>query len=174
MISYVRGSIALFVGLIVIMIVCSNLKSRREKRNFHLLEIKESTRPSAGLGAFATRDIPTGLDLGRYYGVMVNNEPEDPMYAWRVESEHKDIFGRPYSVERHVDAKLIIENNPLRYVNSPVGKEENSIINIRHQQKGSARNGCVHYYTARKITKGEELFVDYGENYRTWMETKLK
>ena len=84
------------------------------------------------------------------------------------------IFGRPYSVERHVDAKPIIENNPLRYVNSPVGKEENSIINIRHQQKGSARNGCVHYYTTRKITKGEELFVDYGENYRTWMETKLK
>ena len=77
-------------------------------------------------------------------------------------------------MERHVDAKPIVENNPLRYVNSPVGKEENRLINTGHKQKGSARDGCVHYYTKRKIKKGEELFVDYGEVYRTWMENKLK
>ena len=159
---------------VVIVVLYHTIKTRREKRNFHLLEIKESTRPGAGLGAFATRDIPAGLDLGRYYGVIVNKEPEDPTYAWRVESDHRDILGRPYHVERHVDAKPIIENNPLRYVNSPVGKEENRLINTGHKQKGSARDGCVHYYTKRKIEKGEELFVDYGEKYRTWMENKLK
>jgi hypothetical protein len=163
-----------FVAIVVFIIFCNVFKSRREKRNFHLLEIKESTRPGAGLGAFATRDIPAGLDLGRYYGVIVNEQPEDPTYTWRVESDHRDILGRPYHVERHVDAKPIIENNPLRYVNSPVGKEENRLINTGHKQKGSARDGCVHYYTKRKIEKGEELFVDYGEKYRTWMENKLK
>uniref|UniRef100_A0AAU7YQV2 SET domain-containing protein n=1 Tax=Micromonas commoda virus TaxID=3057169 RepID=A0AAU7YQV2_9PHYC len=159
---------------VAIVVLYHTIKTQREKRNFHLLEIKESTRPGAGLGAFATRDIPAGLDLGRYYGVIVNEEPEDPTYAWRVESDHRDILGRPYHVERHVDAKPMTQNNPLRYVNSPVGKEENWLINTGHKQKGSARNGCMHYYTKRKIKKGEELFVDYGEVYRNWMENKLK
>lgn len=163
----------IFIAIVAFIVIHDTLKTRREKRNFHLLEIKESTRPGAGLGAFATQDIPAGIDLGRYYGVIVNKEPEDPTYAWRVESDHKDILGRPYHVERHVDAKSITENNPLRYVNSPVGKDENWLINTGHKQKGSARRGCMHYYTKRKIEKGEELFVDYGEKYRTWMESKL-
>jgi|SRR5210317_2425990 hypothetical protein len=159
---------------VAIVVLYHTVKTRREKRNFHLLEIKESTRPGAGLGAFATRDIPAGIDLGRYYGVIVNERPDDPTYTWRVESDHRDIIGRPYHVTRHIDAKPIIENNPLRYVNSPVGKDENWLINTGHKQKGNARHGCIHYYTKRKIEKGEELFVDYGEKYRNWMEIKLK
>lgn len=157
---------------VLIVVLYHTVKSRHEKRNFHLIEIKKSTRPGAGLGAFATQDIPAGLDLGRYYGVLVNEEPEDSTYTWQLDSDHVDILGRPYHVQKFIDGKTFIENNPLRYVNSPIGKDEDWLINTVEKQKGSARDGCVHYYTNRKIKKGEELFVDYGEIYRTWMEQK--
>jgi hypothetical protein len=126
---------------------------------FYLMKVLPSTIKDAGLGTFATQFIPVNTNLGKYYGDVTTNPPVNTDYAWTIFDTDK--IGK--QMKKYVDGINYKENNPLRYVNAPKNQQEKSIINTSMFQ----REGNVHYKTTRNINKGEELFIDYGDNYWT-------
>ena len=128
-----------------------------KKDPFQLMKVKESTIDGAGLGTFATQFIPKNTDLGKYYGKITKEMPKDTTYAWTI--FNSDKFGNIF--KEFVDGKDFKENNPLRYINAPKNQQEKPLLNTKMVQQ----EGTVHYHTTRDIYKGEELFVDYGNNY---------
>ena len=130
---------------------------------FYLMEVLQSTIPSAGLGTFATVFIPKDTNLGKYYGDILTTKPKCTDYTWLVTDTDK--FGN--GVKKWVDGLNYKEKNPLRYVNSPDnnmsfgGGQWLSCVNTSM----FISEGDVHYQTTRNINKGEELFIDYGIAY---------
>ncbi|CAF1399396.1 unnamed protein product, partial [Adineta steineri] len=72
-------------------------------------------------------------------------------YAWVIEDDAGNIYD-------YVDASDPHRSNWLRYVNSPIRKEDENLTAIQF-------NGEVYYRTLRNIKAGEELFVHYGDEY---------
>ena len=129
------------------------------KDPFYLMEVLPSTVKGAGLGTFATNFIPKDTDLGKYYGDVLTTQPANTDYAWTIFD--KDTLGN--TITKWVDGINYKDNNPLRYVNSPIKHSEKNIVNTIMFMK----EGDVHYKSTRDIKKGEELFIDYGDAYWT-------
>jgi hypothetical protein len=142
-------------------------RSKSEKKNFHLMTIKESTIPGAGSGAFAKQFIPANTDLGRYYGRTSSSTPKDGSYAWRIDGKYIDANFGCDARRKELSHNIIwCANNPLKYVNAPKNENEKHIVNtIMETKEDEHGNVLPHYYTTRDIDVGEELFVDYGDEY---------
>jgi len=122
------------------------------------IEIRESSIPGAGKGAFANQDIPEGY-YSFYEGVIKGkNELCNDLYTWEI---HK------FSIKtgKMISDKVIYNidsgktGNWTRYVNCGMTKADNNI-------KPLESFGNLLYIFKRDIKKGEELFVDYGRDYR--------
>lgn len=128
----------------------ATLKSTQDK----YITIKKSKIPKAGKGAFAKIDIPKGTNLGWYRGKRLSEKAyqktKNTDYVWYIDST-KD----------YRDGRVIKTNNALRYVNSAIGKKQRKGINV----DTFFRNHEVWYKTKRKIKKGEEILVCYGDEY---------
>jgi hypothetical protein len=122
--------------------------------------IKESTIKGAGMGIFALEDIPKGA-MAQYKGLAKSADAMNPFYSWEV--HRYDIRGRSkvFSDPIHyLDATSIAHSNWPRFVNcGPSSASNNMDINQIYDK--------IFYLTTRRIKKGEELFIDYGEGYRT-------
>ena len=152
------------------MVRLASERSKSEKKNFHLMTIKESTIPGAGSGAFAKQFIPANTDLGRYYGRTSSSTPKDGSYAWRIDGKYIDAnFGcdeMGLSVKQRTTRVPWCVDNPLKYVNAPKNENEKHLVNtIMETKEDEHGNVLPHYYTTRDIDVGEELFVDYGDEY---------
>lgn len=152
------------------MVKLASERSKSEKKNFHLMTIKESTIPGAGSGAFAKQFIPANTDLGRYYGRTSSSTPKDGSYAWRIDGKYIDAnFGcdeMGLSVKQRTTRVPWCVDNPLKYVNAPKNENEKHLVNtIMETKEDEHGNVLPHYYTTRDIDVGEELFVDYGDEY---------
>merc|ERR1712070_684996 len=73
------------------------------------------------------------------------------------------LKGRKYC---GIDAKPCLENNPLRYINGARTAMQRRGINCHFYQKGDR----VYFATLKAVSAGQELIVDYGENY--WEGTR--
>lgn len=131
------------------------------------MTIKESTIPGAGSGAFAKQFIPANTDLGRYYGRTSSSTPKDGSYAWRIDGKYIDANFGCDARRKELSHNIIwCANNPLKYVNAPKNENEKHIVNtIMETKEDEHGNVLPHYYTTRDIDVGEELFVDYGDEY---------
>ena len=148
--------------------ISKNLQMDKEKKNFHLMTIKESTIPGAGSGAFAKQFIPANTDLGRYYGRTSSSTPKDGSYAWRIDGKYIDANFGCDARRKELSHNIIwCVDNPLKYVNAPKNENEKHLVNTIMETKEDkhGRNVLPHYYTTRDIDVGEELFVDYGDEY---------
>ena len=118
------------------------------------VELKESTLSNAGVGLFATQDIPNNTALGWYKGDIVKSSIAKA-YAWNFKS---DLDNRPKKLE----ALIHFVGNPLAYVNSFKNEEEKKLLNLNK----FINKERIYYKTLRKIKAGEELIIDYGnKNY---------
>jgi len=105
------------------------------------LKVKKS---NAGLGLFATREIPKGVCLIEYFGRVISKEEE-------FSSNSKYLF--------EINSKLTIDGtdrkNIARYINH----------SCRPNCEVEIHNKKVFVFSKRKINVGEELSYDYGKEY---------
>ena len=111
--------------------------------------LKESNMKDAGLGVFASHDIPKNIILIWYKGSRVEKAIRTN-YAWNFIC---DITRRPVKIE----ALISYEGNPLAFVNSFINEDQKKLLNI----KKIVINGTLYYKTIKKILKDQELIVDY-------------
>ena len=121
------------------------------------LVVKPSTIPNAGMGLFAKEDIPMGTRLGWYKGKRMSTKQwercENDEYIWLL----LDDKGKEY----YIDAHKVVKNNKLRFVNGCVTPGQFACVNVEAYQK----KGKIWYSTIKKIGKGMELIVNYGDEY---------
>jgi len=105
------------------------------------LKVKKS---SAGLGLFATKDIPKGVCMIEYFGRELSE-------AEQYTSRSKYLF--------EINSKITIDGgmreNTARYINHSC--KPNSEVEIKNKK--------VFIFSKRKIKAGEELCYDYGKEY---------
>jgi len=119
------------------------------------IRIQPSNIVHAGLGAFAFIDLPPNRLIGWYRGEKLTKLQFDERYP--------DGFGE-YVLELRpnlfIDAKHVF--NFTRMINDARGSGASPNLEFTHL--GALK-------TLRKIRKGEELFLDYGNKY--FLETSI-
>lgn len=105
------------------------------------LKVKKS---KAGLGLFATKDIPKGICMIEYFGRELSEEEQ-------YTSRSKYLF--------EINSKITIDGgsreNTARYINHSC--KPNSEVEIKNKK--------VYIFSRKKIKAGEELCYDYGKEY---------
>lgn len=105
------------------------------------LKVKKS---SAGLGLFATKDIPKEVCLIEYFGREISEEEQ-------YTSKSKYLF--------EINSKITIDGtareNIARYINHSC--KPNAEVEIKNKK--------VFIFSKRKIKTGEEICYDYGKEY---------
>lgn len=118
-----------------------------------MLIIKKSKIKNAGKGVFASKNIPKNTKLGVYKGKLLDNKQllrkRNTSYVWQI---NKKLF---------VDGSTIVKNNILRFVNGCKTKKQHKKCNVF----AYIYDKKIHYKTLRNISQGEELLIDYGEEY---------
>jgi hypothetical protein len=130
-----------------------------------VMKIKKSNIKGADMGAFMKKDVPKGKFLGWYRGKLLNenqrNKLKDDGYVWVIDIDGKEMF---------IDGKPVKKNNKLRYVNGAKTKEQKKLVNVDSYQY----NKQIRYRTIKKVKKGEELIIDYGDDYWEENEESIK
>lgn len=132
---------------------CAN--TRMQRHDTKLLEVKTG---SYGLGAFAAEDMAVDAFLGTYVGHILSNN------AAESTSEILAHNGRNYLFEFSADAEIFDAaqvGNLTRYLNHQGNGMDNvdassMLVNGEHQ---------IGFFTKRSVNAGEEMFLDYGQNY---------
>lgn len=135
----------------------ANRLAQYPQHNRHLLEIKESMIPGAGLGLFAKQDIPKGTIVDLYYGKRLTRE------EYRNLELHETLYIMEINKNSYVDGN--VEKNFISYCNDARGLTR--IPGIRNNSKFelSEDGQNMALRTSRNIKAGEEIFVFYGNSY---------
>ncbi len=124
------------------------------KGNVHFF-IDSSSIPKAGEGCFARHHFKENELLSEYLGTY-HKKVNDTMYVFTLKVD------APY---RHLDAKNVTINNPMRYVNGANHFIPGQLARVN--VKAKEVEGRIFYYATRDIEAGEELIIDYGARYWT-------
>lgn len=141
-------------------------------------EIKTSTIPGAGRGVFALKPIPKNVCIMMYSGVLYTSQ----VFEKRIkETDCKYILEAVDSDRRtkYIDCNPTLISpehcGPAGFLNDCQNPYQRAVLT--HLDKKVMRHlGYNVYfdnyelYTLRHIQPGEELFVDYGDDY--WSEHK--
>ena len=124
------------------------------------VEIKVSQIKNAGYGAYAKMLIKKNTRLDEYQGRLLDahafNRLRNTQYVFEVA---KKVDGKYQTF--YIDAKSLKNSNWTRYVNGAKTKAQKKQINIAtYQYKGK-----IFYKTIKDIPVGQELIVDYGDEY---------
>lgn len=120
------------------------------------LQIRPSTIPAAGRGMFARRDISANTILGEYHGRRV--ETLRDVYALK---DDRFVFTMTLPDRRPSWVDGNVRSNYLRFVNGAKTAAQLKRVNVEAYQYG----GALWVRAARSIRAGEELLLDYGEEY---------
>ena len=123
-----------------------------DDQSFLGIEIRFSSIPGAGQGAFATRELAMHTVLGQYKGEVLT--------LTEVAARYPDGASRAYLMDvgsgRWHDCIDPAQSNWLRYINSPhnTGRAPNARLEI---------NGVIK--TVQRVLPGQELLYSYGRTY---------
>lgn len=147
-----------------------------DRYQYYDLKIAPSTIKKAGMGVYAAEEIPIDA-IGQYKGIPRASEETNGYYSWMVKAynvegypiegcgcDHADKCDEENRVDNYlfaIDATDQKRSNWTRYVNCGMKNKQNNMEQDQIYDK-------VYYLTTRKIKKGEELFIDYGEEYRVY------
>lgn len=124
------------------------------------IKLAPSSIVQAGIGAYAMEDIPKGAK-GVYKGVVKDEDGANMYYSWAVKSFHRKN-GKVDSKDETLyyrDATDLFNSNWTRYVNCGLKSKVN---NFESEQLFDT----FFYVATKSIKSGEELFIDYGDEYR--------
>lgn len=130
------------------------------KYSFFRIRISSSTIPNAGMGAFAVDEIPFGAE-GVYRGIKRSMDTANIPYSWEI-YDYDLTTGVPKTNKLtlfYIDASEEDKSNWARFVNCGMKRRHNNLYAEQRYDK-------LYYITAKSIKPGEELFIDYGPNYR--------
>lgn len=127
----------------------------------HPLANKKTMRGEDHHGVFAKKEIDQGVILGEYVGRIYYFSSEQELKRARIGfSEYKWTIKHPHYI-------LVIDSqfgaNELSLINDYRGIREEANV-----QPSLVAHRGAHYFsyiTARPISLGEELLVDYGESF---------
>jgi hypothetical protein len=129
--------------------------------------------PVKGKGAFTTRRVEKAAFLGYYHGEYLSSDDVFERYpilakadppATRTESLAAGVsylFALDFDGELYVDAKNLWLSNWVRYVNHSE-RRQNAIAYI---DDADPARPMIYLEATRDIEAGEEILVDYGEEY---------
>jgi len=104
-------------------------------------------RSATGLGLFATKPIKRAVHIAAYRGRRLSYE----------EAEQLDARGAKFLFE--INSRCTIDGSPRwnlgRYVNH----------SCRPNAKAVGRKGGIVFVASRRIEPGEEITIDYGQEY---------
>ena len=136
------------------------------------VEVKMSKIKNAGHGLFALKDFKKDDYICSYEGPIRKKEYVDKANAYQASylMTHEFLIGTD-AVSLIVDA--IDENTCFaRYMNDPLDKKLNNVHesvddSSRYLRRGKTW-GVIEMVAKKKIKKGDELYLDYGDTY--WMD----
>ncbi len=124
------------------------------------IRLAPSNIKAAGIGAYAVDPIPKGAK-GVYKGIPLDEEHTNMYYSWTVKSFDPET-GEPDDADEptyYIDATKLDKSNWTRYVNCGM---KNKINNFDSDQLFDK----FFYVSKRDIEPNEELWIDYGDEYR--------
>ena len=128
--------------------------------HYHRVRIGRSTVIEAGMGAFTTCFIPKGA-YAVYRGRTRSYDSAVMHYSWNLYEHDPETGEANDRVIGYIDAhEKGRTSNFTRYVNCGPRSNDNNVV---HRQCFSQ----IRYVLLRDVQEGEELFIDYGEEYRT-------
>jgi hypothetical protein len=128
------------------------------------LQVNRSRFPAAGRGLFASEDIPAKTVLGKYHGPRITTLRE--VYALK-DDRYVSAISLPNGRQLWVDGNA--RSNYLRFVNGAKTRVEQKFVNVEAYQYGEV----LKFRATRPILAGEELILDYSEEYwETYSTTK--
>lgn len=130
------------------------------KYKYYKISIRPSTIKKAGMGAYAEENIPIGL-YGFYNGVYTTIPNE--LYTWSIfkfDMINGEILDGDIDTKYSIDAFDLRTSNWTRFVNCAITSRKNNMFAVQLFH-------IITYKTIRNVKKGDELFIDYGEGYRT-------
>jgi len=125
-----------------------------------VLQVRVSRIPDAGNGLFAKADLPAGTYLGYYDGLYIT--PEVHSFLYTLDAWHYVMGLHPCALARLAGYSAIdgVHGNVFTRMNYAPAP----LQNVRFQKV--CWPPFVWIVTTRDIAAGEELYVDYGPNYR--------
>jgi hypothetical protein len=115
-------------------------------------------RPStiAGVGVFAVRDIPKGVDPFKNFLThrFIDVDPERVFKNPKISPEVKELVNDMYAIG---DGRLNLWEGGLNALDIGFFVNHSEPANLVSEENGER------FIAARDIKKGEELFVNYGE-----------
>jgi len=121
------------------------------------LIIKDSTIKIAGKGVFTSSVIPKG-SRAVYRGVVKTEKAHNPHYSWTI-SQWLPNGAPKDKIKYYKDATYLESSNWTRYVNCPPH-------GVRCNMTMDQRFSHIYYVATEDIEPGDELFIDYGPEYR--------
>lgn len=141
------------------------------------IEVRESRIAGAGRGLFARKSLPRGAVLPPYQGAMLTySEMENQFltadagslaYIWcpyirSVASQNTTQSLMPgEEMSGCMDASLIAEQNPPRFVNAAKSSSQCKAVNLEMCELG----GVMYFRTLEAVMPDTELITDYGKLY---------
>lgn len=124
------------------------------------LVIKPSLIEAAGMGVFAEQKIPKGA-FSYYRGLIKSEDAQNGHYTWIIREWDRQSGFAPDDADTvyYTDATDLRTSNWCRYVNCP---SHGVKCNIQVDQYF----GHVKYVASEDISPGDELYIDYGPEYR--------
>jgi hypothetical protein len=116
------------------------------------LSLKKSKIKGAGLGVFAEENIPKGEHIGNYDGKIIQRKKKhfDPDYSMEINEKYVvdgSCYPRPLT-------SMINDTYKTK-------KKHNCEFVVKESKKR------VEVYSTRSIADGDELYIDYGNEYWT-------
>jgi hypothetical protein len=175
-----------YVGFVA---VCDKPRGKLLVREDDQIQVRQSSVPGAGLGVFANADLPKGLALGTYPGVVtpiqtslpkLRRYPECESYIWRF-SDSKYIID-PTNALGKLDS-FCVGGSDGQFLSvwlfqstflASLQKVPTTLCRINEPPKGKDVNvvteenlgdRLVMFRLERDVFAGEELFIDYGLSY---------
>ena len=125
------------------------VRSRKRSRaeDAHPFEIRPSR--IQGLGAFATRRIPSGTRLIEYTGERLTPEQADARYPDTADERHHTYL---FAIDDDVVIDAAVGGNDARFINHSCDPNCDAVID----------DGRIWIETIREVEPGEELAYDYA------------
>lgn len=148
-----------------------NVRGKLEVPSHHL-DIRKSTVPNAGRGLFATVDLRAGTLLGTYPGVVhLSPQKWAETKGLRCPSAHLNVWtlGSGILLDPSNDNGEVCDvlmwgpfsvDTRLTRINEPAPGTDQ--VNVAIEESADD----AFFILDRDVVAGDELFIDYGNNYR--------
>mmetsp|Transcript_46635 Transcript_46635/g.77127 ORF Transcript_46635/g.77127 Transcript_46635/m.77127 type:complete len:211 (+) Transcript_46635:99-731(+) len=144
------------------------------------LEVRRSNVPGAGRGVFSVTSILPGVVIGTYpgrlitqsaYRIKLSRVPSASSFCWNLQdgvhvldpTDQAGVLCEPLPLWEPTGGVPLLNNlgskpTTLALINEPGPRGD---VNCRVEEEGAD----VYFLTERGISAGEELYLDYGQNY---------